>query len=106
MSFFRADRGSSLFEVSEYGPIVFASDPSEYGGDDPVLITINGSYLNWWNPCGEGRWENVDCRSGFEGDLYTLTVSAAMDLAKAWYEEEVNGVDEDSEEEEATEEDE
>jgi hypothetical protein len=83
--------GMKLHEVIGYGPIVYCSE--DYG----ILITINGSYLNWWVETGNGLWTNTDCRSGHP-DLYTLTVAKAMDLAEAWF----NEVMEYTEEQDAT----
>lgn len=93
--------GMNIHELLGYGPIVFSSE--EVG----VVITINGSYLNWWHESSNG-WHNSDCRSGHP-DLYTLSVSDAMDLAERWFNEVMNGTDdeeqdeEDDEPEEATE---
>jgi len=85
----------NIHEVFGYGPIVFTSE--EYG----VIITINGSYLNWWVARKDG-WENVDCRSGHP-DLYNLTVSDAMDLAERWFMEETKQIKEEDNEEEDSE---
>lgn len=85
----------NIHEVLEYGPIVFSSE--EYG----VIITINGSYLNWWIE-RNGGWENTDCRSGHP-DLYTLTVSEAMDAAERWFMEETKQIKEEDNEEEDSE---
>ncbi len=71
------DRGSSLVEVLEYGPIVAVSD--ELG--DPILVTVNGAYYNLWVPSGVGgHWTCAEC-FGYEGDLYSLTVAQAKDGA-------------------------
>jgi|GEM_PF-3597167 len=74
---------SNLFEVMHHGPIVLADE------DSGVLITINGAYLNWWNSDSKGLYDCADCRSGHD-DLYILTVSKAMDIAKEWFDEVMN----------------
>ena len=80
------ERGSSLTEVLEYGPIVAVSD--ELG--DPILVTVNGAYYNLWTPSGvEGRWTYAECYA-YKGDLYSLTVSQAMDRAKEILDEATN----------------
>jgi hypothetical protein len=81
--------GMTIFDVVGYGPVVFSNE--ECG----VIITINGSYLNWWVFDGEG-YHNTECRSGHP-DLYNLTCATAMDLAEAWFNEVVNGVEEEDE---------
>jgi hypothetical protein len=80
----------NIHEVFEYGPIVFADE------DTGVLITVNGAYLNWWNPSGHNDWINVDCRSfSSHNDLYKLQVIEAMDLARQWFEDELKSNQED-----------
>jgi len=88
--------GMNIHEVFGYGPIVFTSE------DAGIIITINGAYLNWWVERHDG-WHNLDCRSGHP-DLYNLTVSKAMDLAESWFNEVVNDIEsEENDEQEATE---
>jgi hypothetical protein len=78
--------GMTIHDVVGYGPIVFSNE--ECG----VLITINGSYLNWWNFDGDS-YHNTGCRSGHP-KLDKLTVAEAMDLAEAWFNEENEDEDE------------
>ena len=74
----------NIHEVLELGPIVFSNPEME------VFITINGSYLNWWNRTVSG-FTNADCRSFSNLDLSKLTWIEAMELAEQWYDEEFNG---------------
>lgn len=78
----------TLYEVLEYGPIVLADE------DLGVLITINGSYLNWWNA---SKWDYAsnaslaykcaDCRSFSDKNLASLSWAAAQELAQEWFNE-------------------
>jgi hypothetical protein len=90
------ETGMSIYEVFEYGPIVFAN--VEWG----VLITINGAYLNWWNHGFENGievWYNTECRSGHP-NLYKLITADAMDLAEAWFNEVMDQLEKDNKEDE------
>ncbi len=69
-----------LQAMEDYGPIVYANH--EMG----CFITINGSYLNWWNTDGE-HCSNSDCRSFAHTKLPELTWVQAMDKAEAWADE-------------------
>lgn len=75
---------SLLQLVADYGPIVYA-DP-ELG----FCIQRNGSYLNFARQARDGSWEHSDCRS-MGDDAYKCTLSQAMDEAKDWADEIVNG---------------
>ena len=76
----------NVYDVLEYGPIVAADE------DYLLLITINGAYLNLWLYDGND-YKCLDCRPP-TADLYTLTVSQAIDEAKAYLEDSVK-IDED-----------
>ena len=78
----------NIHEVIEYGPVVFTDEELD------VLVTVNGAYFNWWNGNGEGDYHCSTCRYNGSGDLYTQTVSETMDLAKAWYNEEIAEMEE------------
>jgi hypothetical protein len=55
----------TIHEVMGYGPVVFGDQETD------TLITINGSYLNWWAGDFRGMYQNTDCRSlSHEGGLY------------------------------------
>ncbi len=76
---------NTLQEVLGYGPIVWPSfESDEEHASFGSIITINGAYLNWWNPNAGGTWTNVECRHVGDDDLYTLTVSKAIDKAAEW----------------------
>lgn len=87
---------NTIHDVLSYGPIVFSDE------ETGVLITVNSAYLNWWNAGrDEGTYTNSDCRGiDSENGLYSLTVSAAMDQAKEWFEEEMHGEDDSEDEDE------
>jgi hypothetical protein len=84
-----ANNGSTIIEVLEYGPICAADE------DTGCLVTVNGSYVNLWVPCGgviNGttgersalRYANTDCVSNSEwGDLYTNTGAAMIERAES-----------------------
>ena len=78
----------NIFEVLEYGAIVHHNE--ELG----ILITANGSYLNWWNEDGHGagQWINTECR-GFDLEdmrgIMSLPLYDVMDRAEEWVEEEL-----------------
>lgn len=70
---------SNIAEIFECGPIVFVNE------DLGVVITINGSYLNWWNVS-----DKVDCRDARSTDgkpFHEMTWVAAMDAAEEWFNE-------------------
>lgn len=79
----------SIFEVMEYGPIVFSDE------ETGVLITVNGSYFNWWyrrgrRSDGTPTWENTECRAtGLDRGLYepSATLKSLMDRAEQWFQE-------------------
>jgi hypothetical protein len=73
----------TLTEIIEgHGPAVFAD--LETG----VVITINGSYFNLWQPQPDGTFLRTERQSGHPShpSLGELTVGQAMDLATAWFE--------------------
>ncbi len=70
----------NIYEVNELGPIVFSNE------DAAVLITINGSYLNWFN-VSANECVCINCRSFSEIELYKLTWVQAMKLAESWFNE-------------------
>ena len=78
----------NIFEVLEYGAIVHHNE--ELG----ILITANGSYLNWWNEDGQGagQWVCAECR-GFDLEdmrgIMSLPLYDVMDRAEEWVEEEL-----------------
>jgi hypothetical protein len=71
----------NIYDVLELGPIVAQDE------DMGCLITINGSYLNFWVERDFGRYENTDCRSFSETELNTLTWVQAMDIAEKYLKE-------------------
>jgi hypothetical protein len=75
----------NIYEVIELGQIVYANE--EYG----VIITANGSYLNWFNGY-DGKYENTDCRSTAGKPYYEMTMAELEAKAKQWFEEN-EGVD-------------
>ncbi len=75
----------NVYDVLEYGPIMAADE------DYSLLITINGAYLNLWLHDGN-QYKCLDCRPP-SADLYTLTVSQAMDEAKSYLENAVRDDD-------------
>ena len=77
-----------IYQVLEYGPIVAADE------DYCLLVTVNGAYLNLWAYDGS-EYKCLDCRPPSD-DLYTLTVSQAMDQAKAYLEDVLKGEDDES----------
>ena len=77
----------NIYEVLEYGPIAAADE------DFCLLVTINGAYLNLWAYDGS-EYKCLDCRPPSD-DLYTLTVSQAMDQAKAYLEDTLKEGEED-----------
>lgn len=78
----------NIHDAIGYGPAVFSDE------DTGVIITVNGSYLNWWMCDTDGELVNSDCRGiDSENGLYSLTVSDAIDQAKAWFEEVMNPPD-------------
>ena len=71
---------ASIHDLLEYGPIVF-NDP-----ETDTLITINGSYLNWWAGDYGGSYECTDCRALDRQDgLYGLDITETMRGAEAYY---------------------
>jgi hypothetical protein len=85
----------NIFEVLSYGPIVAQDD------DLGILITANGSYLNFWvlkqsssrNEGFKESWENTDVRS-FDLDhnecpngIMSLTLLEVITLAEYWIKE-------------------
>lgn len=71
----------NIHEIISYGPAVFSDE------ETGVIITVNGSYFNWWTRSRSG-WDNVDCRPTGEPDgLYKLTTAEAMKRAEAWFKE-------------------
>ena len=79
----------NIYEVLEYGPIVAADE------DYSLLITINGAYLNLWAYDGS-EYKCLDCRPPSD-DLYTLTVSQAMDQAEAYIQDTLKGEEDEDE---------
>jgi len=78
----------NIFEVLEYGAIVHHNE--EFG----ILITANGSLLNWWNEDGRGagQWICADCRGFCLEDMrgiMSLPLYDVMDRAEEWVEEEL-----------------
>jgi hypothetical protein len=71
---------ASIHDVLEYGPVVFSEAETD------TLITINGSYLNWWAGDYSGSYECTDCRAlGREDGLYGLDITQAMSQAQDYY---------------------
>ena len=79
----------NVYEVLEYGPVVAADE------DYSLLVTVNGAYLNLWAYDGS-EYKCLDCRPP-SSDLYTLTVSQAMDQAKTYLEDVLKEGEEDDE---------
>ena len=77
-----------IYQVLEYGPIVAADE------DYCLLVTVNGAYLNLWAYDGS-EYKCLDWRPPSD-DLYTLTVSQAMDQAKAYLEDLLKGEEDES----------
>ena len=84
----------NIFDVMGYGAIVHHNE--EFG----ILITANGSLLNWWNESGSlnaREWDCVDCR-GFDLNdsdhwgLMGLPLHEVMDRAEEWVEEELASI--------------
>ena len=78
----------SIFEVMEYGPIVFSDE------ETGVLITVNGSCFNWWvrreTVRGDEKWVNTECRAtSLDRGLYepSATLKSLMDRAEQWFQE-------------------
>jgi len=63
--------------------------------DYSLLVTVNGAYLNLWAYDGSA-YKCLDCRPPSD-DLYTLTVSEAMDQAEAYLEDTLKGEEDDDE---------
>ena len=78
----------NIYEVLEYGPVVAADE------DYCLLVTVNGAYLNLWAYDGS-EYKCLDSRPPSD-DLYTLTVSQAMDQAKTYLEDVLKGEDDES----------
>ena len=84
----------NIFDVMEYGAIVHHNE--EFG----ILITANGSLLNWWNERGSlnaREWDCADCRSFDLNDpnhrgLLGLPLYDVMDRAEEWVEEELASI--------------
>ena len=79
----------NIYQVLEYGPIVASEE------DYSLLVTVNGAYLNLWAYDGS-EYKCLDCRPPSD-DLYTLTVSQAIDQAKAYLEDVLKGEDNEDE---------
>lgn len=77
-------RGMTVLEMLDYGPICAGSEEIE------ILITVNGAYLNAWVSCGDGSWENTDCRARNK-DLYNTTGAEMIDEAEKYLEDILNG---------------
>lgn len=82
----------NIYEVMEYGPVVFSDE------ETGTLITVNGSYFNWWQPAGRRSdgthiWVNTECRAtGFPNGLYDgASLSSLMDRANEWFREVTEG---------------
>ena len=75
----------NIYEVLEYGPVVAADE----------VVTVNGAYLNLWAYDGS-EYKYLDCRPPSD-DLYTLTVSEAIDQAKTYLEDTLKEGEEDDE---------
>jgi len=74
----------TLYEVLEYGPIVAQNE--ELG----ILITANGSYLNFWIAESHDQWTNTECRSfDFDGNkcIMDLSLSKVVEKAEQWLDE-------------------
>lgn len=72
----------TIHEVMEYGPVIYDHEETD------TLITINGSYLNWWAGDYQGSYQNTDCRSlNHEGGLYGLDITQAMREARNYFED-------------------
>lgn len=77
----------NIYEVMEYGQIVYSNE--EFG----VLITANGSYLNWWNQnptdgVFEFNYINADCRSTSQKPYHEMTMQELEKSAEEWFNEE------------------
>ena len=79
----------NIYEVLEYGPVVATDE------DYCLLVTVNGAYLNLW-AYDRSEYKCLDCRPPSD-DLYTLTVSEAIDQAKAYLEDTLKGEEDDHE---------
>ena len=67
---------ANIHDVLEYGPVVFNDSETD------TLVTINGSYLNWWLGDYAGSYRCTDCR---QDGLYGLDITEAMSDAEAYY---------------------
>lgn len=76
----------NIYEVLEYGQVVFSDE--ELG----IIITANGSYLNWWNGT-DNYFENTDARSTAGKPYYEMTMRELEDKAKEWYNDVMEEID-------------
>ena len=71
---------ANIHDVLEYGPVVFNDSETD------TLVTINGSYLNWWAGDYSGSYECTDCRALDRQDgLYGLDITHAMREAEDYF---------------------
>jgi hypothetical protein len=82
----------NIHEVLEYGAIVYSDQ------DVDVLITANGSSLNYWTTTSSGEYECTESRI-FEEDLFSLSLADVTSIAQSWFDEVSNGdyIDDDNE---------
>lgn len=77
----------SIFEVMEGAAALLKAD-EETG----VLITVNGSYFDWWMAC-DGGWVCTGNRAtGLPNGLHDgASLSSLMDRAEQWFREVMGG---------------
>lgn len=73
----------NIYEVISYGQVVFSDE--ELG----IIITANGSYLNWWNGTNN-YFENTDVRSTAGKPYSEMNMRELEDKAKEWYNDVMN----------------
>lgn len=81
---------STVHQVMEYGPIVASNDELD------ILITVNGSYFNFWAGDFNGNYTNTDCRSidrGING-IHGVSITELMDEAEQYIEDALSELDE------------
>lgn len=78
----------NIHDVLGLGHIVFGNE--ELG----VLITANGSYLNWFNEVESGLYVCSTCRSTAGKPFYEMTMRELGEVAEKWFEEEMSELEE------------
>lgn len=73
----------SISDVMTFGAIVFYDDAMG------VLIVVGGDSLNWFVRQNDKQYKLIDRRK-YDGTLYSISVAKAMDMAYAWFKEELD----------------